>query len=115
MAATTPAKRHRSFSSKSREHDAVPLTFDLEGEEFEAHPQIPGAVLLDFVAAAGEDGTGTATAIYPFFEAALLPESNERFVKIIRDPEVLVDLETLVEIAAYLVEEYSDSRPSKAS
>lgn len=110
-ATTTPAKRHRSFSAKTKKNLA-PLGFSLEGQEFEAHPQVPGAVLLDFMAAAGDDGLGAAKAIFPFYEAALVPESYERFQVLVNDPEVSIDMETLMEIIGYLVEEYTDSRPS---
>lgn len=111
MATTTPKARHRSFSAK-KQADKGPLTFDLEGQKFEAHRQVPGAVLLDFMASAGEDGAGAAGAILPFFEDALIEEDYQRFAKLIKDPDVLIDMETLMEIIAYLIEEYADSRPS---
>lgn len=115
MAATTPpAKRHRSFSAKKKA-DRGPVTFDLEGQTFEAHKEIPGAVLLDFMATAGEDGTGTAAAIFPFFEEALLEDDYARFNTLIHDKDISIDMETLVEIVGYLVEEYADSRPTSAS
>lgn len=108
MAAKTPAPRHRSFSVKHEEQS--PLTFDLEGQTFEARPAIPGAVLLDLVAVAGDEGAAGAGSIISFFEKALVPESYERFDVLIKDPEVLIGIETLVEILSWLIEEYT-SRP----
>lgn len=102
--------RHRSFSAK-RPENLAPLTFDLEGQTFEAHKAIPGAVLLDLVAHAGDEGGESAGAIVSFFEQALVPESHERFDALIKDPEAQIPLETLVEILTWLIEEYT-SRPT---
>lgn len=115
MAATTPKKRHRSFSASKRTEELEPITFDLEGEEFTALPKIPGAYLLDFMAEAGDDGTAAAGAILPFIEKALGEDEWARFEKVINDPDIAVEIETLVEIVGYLVESYADSRPSEAS
>lgn len=109
-------KRHRSFGVKKREElpeDEI-ITFDIDGEDFTARPDIPGAVILDFVAAA-DAGPGKAAAkIMEFFERALDQENHKRFEAKVNDPDVIVEMETLSDIVAYLIEEYT-SRPTGAS
>lgn len=113
MATTTPKPRHRSFHSK-RDENLAPLTFDLEEQNFEARPAIPGAVLLELVAHASDEGAESAGAIVGFFEKALVAESYERFNVLVNDPDVIISIETLVEILSWLIEEYT-SRPTSAS
>lgn len=105
--------RHRSFATK-KSADLEPLGFDIDDESFTARPAIPGAVILDFIAAGQDGGLAIATQLINFYESALEPSEFARFQKKIYDPDVIVDEELLGEIVAYLVEEYT-SRPSAAS
>jgi hypothetical protein len=110
-------KRHRSFGKKTTKK-LEPITFDVFDETFEAHPKLPGIVILEYVAAvAGSDedsGAEAAIMILDFFEKALVPESFERFDKLAHDPEVMLDTEELTEIVGWLMEQYTD-RPTEAS
>lgn len=117
--------RHRSFGSHNKKATKKPVTFDLLGynEEtdkeytatFTARPSVPGMTVLSFAAAgAGENSSGSIAAVYGFFEKALEEEEYDRFVKFVEDPAYDVDLDTLVEIIGFLVEEYA-SRPTQAS
>ena len=90
-----------------------PLSFKLYGEEFHCHPAIQGKVLLEMVKKAGDESNAAAAAdvVDNFFSLALLPESYERFDKLVRDPEKIVTVETLSEITGWLVGEYAE-RPT---
>lgn len=112
MAENTIA-RHRSFTPKAQNKKIEPLTFELYGETFTAHPQIQGAVILEFISA-GDDAAGPAGQILSFFGSALEEESLARFTALIHDPEKIVDMELLTEILGWLIEEYT-SRPTTAS
>lgn len=107
-------RKLKSFTSKKKD-TAEPIAFELEGESFEAYAEVPGAVLLDFIGASDSDSTGkSAASILEYLKNSLNAENYKRFNKIIRDPEVLVDIETLAEIVSFLIEERT-SRPTEAS
>lgn len=90
-----------------------PLSFKLYDEDFECYPALQGKVLLDFIAqSGGDDGSGMADTIITFFGKTLKPESYERFMALVEDPDRVVSVETLGEITAWLVGEYSD-RPTE--
>lgn len=109
-------KRHRSFSSKPKDGEKTvePPTFDLNGQEFTGRPRLPGAVVLNFIASADDEGGAVAKQLLGFFDAALVPESLDRFKAVINDPDEVVELETLSEIVGWLIEQYT-SRPTVAS
>jgi hypothetical protein len=90
-----------------------PLKFKLHGEDFECWPNLQGKVLLDLASNTSEDDSAAAAkTMNDFFAAALKPESLARFNSLLEDPERIVTVETLGEITAWLVEEYS-SRPTQ--
>lgn len=90
-----------------------PLSFKLHGEDFECYPNLQGKVLLDLAAGSTtEDPAAAGKVMTDFFSAALKPESHERFEALLSDPDRIVSVETLGEITAWLVEEYSD-RPTQ--
>lgn len=104
--------RFKDFGSGSS-IDQAPLTFKLHDEEFECQPAVPGKVLLNLVANSNEDdGAAMAKTIDRFFEITLKPESYERFVTLTEDPNRIVSVETLGEVTAWLVEQYS-GRPQQ--
>jgi hypothetical protein len=89
--------------------DVEPVTFKLHGEEFTCVKQLQGRVLLDIVAQSGSDDPAqTANTLTQFFSNVLLEESLTRFNALINDREKIVSVETLAEIVAWLIEEYSD-------
>jgi hypothetical protein len=49
-----------------------------------------------------------------FFQQALLPESYERFNKLLEDPDTIVTVDVLGEVTGWLVEQYS-ARPTVES
>jgi hypothetical protein len=103
--------RFKDFGSGG-EVTKAPLSFKLHGEEFHCKPAVQGRKLLQIVANADEnDGTSVAKTIDTFFDSTLEEESLVRFNKLLENPDKIVTVETLGEITAWLVEEYS-SRPT---
>jgi hypothetical protein len=88
-----------------------PLSFKLHGEEFHCKPALQGKVLLDMVSASqsevASEGAIAAGLIETFFAKALIEESLVRFRALLEDPEKIVTVETLGELTAWLVEQYS--------
>jgi hypothetical protein len=106
------SNRFKDFGSGA-EISKEPLSFRIYGEDFECYPSLQGKVLLDIVANAdSNDGAGMAKTISEFLEAAVKPESKNRLDDLMNDPERIVDVETLSEIMAWLVEQYS-ARPTQ--
>ena len=104
--------RHKSFAGGTEISEFEPLNFSLNGEDFNCHPAIPGAVLLEFVKDA-DSGTGdSAKALYNFLSSAMPDEEYEKLQKTLRNPEVIIEIETIGEIVSWLVEEYA-SRPTQ--
>lgn len=103
-------KRFRDFGSGSKITE--PLSFKLYDEEFHCKPALQGKVLLDMVSTANSTDTAVAAdLIETFFANALVPESLERFKKLLEDPEKIVTVDILGEITSWLVEQYS-GRPT---
>lgn len=101
-------KRFRDFGSGANVTE--PISFKLYNEEFHCRPSLQGKVLLEMAAAAQDSGDSTsaaATMIDSFFAKALLPESLDRFNTLLTDPEKIVTVEMLGEIAGWLTEQYS--------
>jgi hypothetical protein len=95
------------------EVSSEPISFKLHGQDFECHPNLQGRALLELAAnSSEEDGAAAAKTINDFFSAALKPESYTRFEVLLKDPNTIVTVETLGEITAWLVEEYS-ARPTQ--
>lgn len=106
-------KRFKDFGSGG-DASKEPLSFSIHGETFECYPSVQGKVLLNMVAKTGSDDQGVSVAevLDEFFNICLLPESLERFNALLSDPEKIVTVETIGEITAWLIEEYS-ARPTQ--
>ena len=107
--------RFKDFGSGGEGISKEPLSFKLYDQEFYCYPAIQGKVLLDLVAQSTDsDDTGVAAAkaITKFFNTVLKPESVGPFNALLEDPDKIVTVETLGDITAWLVEEYS-GRPTQ--
>ena len=92
--------------------EASPLSFKLHNEEFHCMPAVQGKLMLQLAASAGDnDPAKAAGMIDTFFGQVLLAESYERFSALLAS-EKIVPVETLANITAWLVEEYS-GRPTE--
>ena len=104
--------RFKDFGSGSSV-ETTPLSFKLHGEEFHCVPAVQGKLMLDLAANSGDgDPVKAAQVIDKFFGQVLLEESFTRFDALLNDKDKIVAVETLAEITAWLVEEYS-GRPTE--
>lgn len=107
--------RFKDFGNPFDSDNTEKLTFKLYGEDFECYPQMQGKTLLSFVKKSNSEDVGdSAEAINLFFEKVLVPESYERFDALANDPTRIVTVQTLADIVAWIMEEYSD-RPTQGS
>lgn len=101
-------KRFKDFGSRDTS-GLEPLGFALEGEQFDCVPEIPGKFLLDLVQdSASEDPATSAAVVTRFFARVLTDESHTRFQALGEDKDRIVTVETLGEIVAWLMEEYTN-------
>ena len=101
-------KRHKDFGRTKKAEDYEPLSFTLEGQEFNCKPAMNGMSLLKFVREAdSDDGGRAADAMVGLFDKVLLKEDAERFKALAEDPDVVIEMETLGEIAAWIIESYT--------
>lgn len=105
------SERFKDFGGSDKVNSS-PLSFKLYDEVFHCRPSLPGKVLLSLVAQSGDDNSALASTIEGFFDICLLEDSKEKFNALLNDPERVVTVETLGDITAWLVEEYS-TRPTK--
>lgn len=105
--------RFKDFGSGTDLTSKEAPVFKLHGEEFTCKPAIQGKILLTLAAnSAGEDASKAAAVIDDFFGYVLTEESSKRFQTLLVDPDRIVSVETLSEIVAWLVEEYT-ARPNQ--
>jgi hypothetical protein len=105
--------------SKARE----PISFEIDGESFEAAEAIPADVLAEGVTILNSIDPETATAkdqigaLKGFMEMCLFPESYERFVYRMGNKANPIDLDQVDQIGTWLVEQYGmrPTQPSSAS
>lgn len=93
------------------------LSFKIYGEVFECKPAVQGVVILNAAKMANTSDENMNTVLDTidyFFSETLLPESLKRFNEMLKDPEKVVSVETLSEIIAWLMGEYSN-RPTQES
>jgi hypothetical protein len=91
--------------------NAEPIVFKLYGEEFTCIPSIQGKVLLEIVSDSASDDVVKSSAVtLRFFRSVLNHDSMVRFDALLDSKETVVSLETLTDISAWLIEEYT-SRP----
>tara|TARA_B110000503_G_scaffold126803_1_gene195822 strand:- start:10509 stop:10859 length:351 start_codon:yes stop_codon:yes gene_type:complete len=105
--------RFKDFGVGKALEEKEPVTFKLHDEDFTCVPHLQGKVLLDLIAkSASTEASDSAVIITEFFDAVLIEESAKRFDTLLHDQEKIVHVETLSEIVAWLMTEYS-SRPNQ--
>lgn len=103
--------RFKDFGAPTNNDE--PLSFALFGETFNCRPSLQGKFLLDLIAESNsDDPAASALVVQKFFDTVLVDESRERFNALADDPDRIVSVETLSEITAWLVEQYS-ARPTQ--
>jgi hypothetical protein len=107
--------KFRDFGNGGDGAPKEPISFKLWDQEFHCVPAIQGRLLLDIVSdSSSEDVSKSSQVMDKFFNAVLKPESKKEFDEILSDQEKITSLETLTEIVAWLMEEYSN-RPNERS
>lgn len=118
MTAKKQPRKSFSFVDQSdADTSPEPIEFDVNGEVFQAHPRISGWVLLDIASAVNDDsssGSGRADAFRRLISQALVPDSIDRFIKVVSDPVSGPDVNGLIEIATWLIDQYT-GRPTEPS
>ena len=105
--------RFKKFEGGTKLSDFDPLEFELNKQLFSCKPAIQGSVLLEFVRDAdSESGGDSAKALYNFLQAAMDEKEYARLQTVLRDPDVIIDIELIGQIVSWLVEEYA-ARPTK--
>lgn len=107
--------RRKKFTGGKKLDEFEPIEFELNDQTFKCRPALQGAVLLEFVAKADSDsGSAAASALYDFFKDVMDEEEYTRFRDYLRNPDIIIEMDTIGEIAAWLVEEYTE-RPTEPS
>lgn len=109
-------RQPRQFGTRpAKKQEESEIDFTLGETYYVCKPEIQGAVILEFIAAADRGGSGAASQILPFFDEALPEEELEKFKNQLKSKDEIIELETLSDIVAYLIEEYTAARPTPAS
>lgn len=112
-------RKVKSFVSKKKDNKnqepVEPIVFELEDQKFEAYGQVPGAVLLEFLSRSDGESSDISRAILYYLKESMDKENYKRFMALVHDPEILIDIETLSEIVGHLISERSAERPTVAS
>jgi hypothetical protein len=83
-------------------------------EKFKARSSIPGNLLLAMTAAINASEGIQAQQTINLLHRSITKDDEERFFKVLDDPDTAVPLETLVEIMVWLAGEYSE-RPTQSA
>lgn len=79
-------------------------SFDINDEVFRINADVPGYLIVDFMAEADEENASAmASLLTNFFNAAIMEEDHEKWNAFVRDPANHVGLDDLSEIAGYIV------------
>ena len=79
--------------------------FDINGVVFQFSPDIPGAILLDFMSKVDEDDPAAMVGVInSLLDSTLPPDELTRFNAYVRDPKNNVTLEMLAEICGFVAE-----------
>ena len=101
-----------SGSGKNKAQRTEPITFELvEGETIQALPTVDGWTSLEFFRGmSSEDASEKLGAVQDYIEASFDDTNKKLFLRAIKDPENMFELDDIVEILNYLVEERSAGR-----
>jgi hypothetical protein len=103
--------RFKDFGAGSAGKKTDPLVFKLYDQEFSCVPEVQGKMLLELISDSTSDDTSVQSAVtLKFLRTTLLDESLERFEALIGGKENIVTIDTLTDITAWLIEEYT-TRP----
>lgn len=101
-----------SGSGKKKAQRTEPITFELvEGEPIEALPTVDGWTSLEFFRGmSSEDASEKLGAVQEYIEASFDDTNKKKFLRAVKDPENMFELDDIVEILNWLVEQRTDNR-----
>lgn len=109
-----PAEASFSFAPKKSEKRKEPYVFSVNGTVIRAYPSLPGWALLELAAAVNSQGDESASAFRDLVSRSVLKEDHDKFVKVMTDPIDAPSVEGIIEIASWLLEQYT-GRPTGPS
>lgn len=104
---TSTEPRHKSFGAR-KISDFPPLSFDIEGETFTCRPAVQGEIIMDFlISMARVEGSMRAgQTVYLLLENCMEESEYKRFREFLKNPDIIVEMQTIIDIATYLTEQY---------
>src|ERR1035437_2930933 len=79
---------------------------------FNAVPEVPGKWLLEVGASMAGEESDRVAAINTFLDRVIVPAEKPRWKQVMGDTENVLDMDMLAEITNYLIEAYSEQRPT---
>lgn len=107
------------FTSRINAQREELAEFEIFDETFYIKPVLPTDFYLDLMTTLAELQESKNTTLFirelrPFFHKALVPESAQRFLDILKSEDKVIDLQTLIEIFDYIISETAN-RPTDGS
>jgi hypothetical protein len=108
---------HKVFETQRKAAGGQRVTFEINGETYEAAADAPGGALLTAASMEGASPLHQLEALGQFLDAVLFPESRERFEAALRSPDSSknVTLEDAANIVTWLIQEVYVGRPTTQS
>lgn len=108
------AVRRKTFSTY-KQQSTDPVEIVLNENVFHFKGTMSGIEILDYFSRLDADNIASAViTIRELLDKTILPEEKEAFEAYLKDPDNGVDVEVLSDIAAYLLESYSN-HPTQSS
>lgn len=107
------------FTTKAQKsgQDSVPVEFEIYDEVFQAKPRLQAIEIVNFLKKNNDEASLVESfddVILPFFKASLYAESFERFENLIRSDDKIMEVEDIVSVLQWLIEQYTN-RPTDGS
>lgn len=103
---------HREFVLNPTTAD--PPTFSIAGRDFKCLANPPAGVMTDLVISADGSPSAQTAGLVGFIKGCLSDAESDAFSLLIYDKDTIIPVETLMQIAEWLVTEYTD-RPTTPS
>lgn len=84
-------------------------------ELFHAVPEVPGKWLLEVGASMAGEEEDRVAAINVFLDRVIVPDEKPRWKRILNDTGNVLDMDVLADITNWLIEQYSEERPTGQS
>jgi hypothetical protein len=102
-----PESAKFSFAPSKTAEREEPYVFSVNGTVVRAYPSLPGWALLELAAAVNDGGDNSAAAFRDLIARSVLKEDYDLFVEAMTDPVTSPDVQGIIEIASWLLEQYT--------